>query len=82
MVWGSNSGEGEIFHAVETRSMAHLSSFTIGTGSFMGVKQPERGADHPHPSSASCKWVGAVPLPPFCAYVGMSWGDLYLCFHD
>ena len=24
----------------------------MGTGSFLGVKQPGRGADHPHPSSA------------------------------
>jgi hypothetical protein len=27
-------------------------SCTIGTGSFPGVKQPGRGADHPPPSSA------------------------------
>jgi hypothetical protein len=30
---------------------AHPASCTMGTGSFPGVKQPERGADHPPPSS-------------------------------
>jgi len=25
-----------------------------------------------------CKWVTAIPPPPLCAYMGMSWGDLCL----
>ena len=34
---------------------AHPDSYTIGTGSFTGVKRPERGVDHPPPSSAEVK---------------------------
>jgi hypothetical protein len=34
---------------------AHPASCTMGTGSFPGVKRPERGADHPPPSSAKVK---------------------------
>jgi hypothetical protein len=29
----------------------------MGTGSFLGVKWPERGVDHPHPSSAEVKEI-------------------------
>jgi len=25
-----------------------------------------------------CQWVGAIPLPSLCAFIGISWGDLYL----
>jgi hypothetical protein len=32
---------------VQTSSGAHPASYTMGTGSFQGVKQPGRGADHP-----------------------------------
>jgi len=34
---------------------AHPTSYTMGTGSFPGVKQPGRGIDHPSPSSAEVK---------------------------
>ena len=34
---------------------AHPASYTIGTGSFPGVKQPGRGVDNPLPSSAEVK---------------------------
>jgi hypothetical protein len=40
------------------RDFSHTStpaSCTMGTGSFPGVKRPERGADHPPPSSAEVK---------------------------
>ena len=40
--------EGAIFSAPG----AHPAFYTMGTGSFPGVKRPERGADHPTPSSA------------------------------
>jgi hypothetical protein len=32
---------------VQTGSEAHLASYTMGTGSFPGVKRPGRGVDHP-----------------------------------
>jgi hypothetical protein len=40
------------FAHVQTGPGAHPASCTMGTGSFSGVKQPGRGADHPPPSSA------------------------------
>jgi hypothetical protein len=36
---------------VQTGPGAHPASYTMGTGSFPGVKQPGRGVDHPPPSS-------------------------------
>jgi len=40
---------------IQTGSEAHPASYTMGTGSFPGVKQPGRGVDHPLPSSAEVK---------------------------
>jgi hypothetical protein len=45
---GSESRWGGKFSApVQTGPGAHPASYTMGTGSFLGVKQPERGVDHP-----------------------------------
>ena len=49
---GLNLGGGEIFRTRPDRPWAHPASYTMGTGSFPGVKQPGRGADHPLSSSA------------------------------
>jgi hypothetical protein len=43
------------FAHVQTGPGAHPASCTVGTGSFLGVKQPGRGADHPPPSSAEVR---------------------------
>ena len=43
------------FAAVQTCPGAYPASFTMGTGSFPGVKRPGRGADHPPPTSAEVK---------------------------
>jgi len=37
---------------VQTTLGLHPASYTMGTGSFPGVKRPGRGVDHPPPSSA------------------------------
>ena len=37
---------------VQTGPGAHPASYTMGTGTFPGVKRPGRGYDHPLPSSA------------------------------
>jgi len=37
---------------VQTGSEAYSASYTMGTGSFPGVKQLRRGVDHPPPSGA------------------------------
>ena len=40
---------------LQTSPGAHPASYAMGTGSFLGVKQPGCGIDHPHPSSAKVK---------------------------
>ena len=40
---------------VQTVPGAHPASYTMGTGSFPGVKRPGRGVDHPPSSSAEVK---------------------------
>jgi len=45
-----------IFSApVQTDRGAHPASYTMGTGSFPGVKRPGRGVDYLHPSTAEDK---------------------------
>jgi len=40
---------------VQTGPGAHPTSYTMSTGSFLGVKRPGYGNDHPPPSSAEVK---------------------------
>ena len=40
---------------VQTSPGAHPACYTMGTGSFPGVKRPGRGVDHPPPSRAEVK---------------------------
>jgi len=40
---------------VQTCPGAHTASYTMGTGSFLGVKRPKRGVDHQLPSSVEVK---------------------------
>jgi hypothetical protein len=40
---------------VQTDPRAHPASYTMSTGSFLGVKRPGRGVDHPLSSSAEVK---------------------------
>jgi hypothetical protein len=42
----SNPGGGEIFFIRQTGPGVHPASYTIGTGSLLGVKRPGRGIDH------------------------------------
>ena len=58
MIRGSNpSGVGGTRFSTPTQTHpgAHPASYTMGTGSFLGVIQPGRGTDHPTPSSAAVK---------------------------
>jgi len=63
---------------LQTGPEAHPVPFTVGTGSFLGAKQPGHGADHSPLSSAKTEWGGATPASHLCACTRMSWGDLYL----
>ena len=62
---------GERFSApVQTGPGAQPASYTMGTVSFLGVKRPRRGVDHPPTSSAEVE--GRVELniySPFWAFV-------------
>jgi len=40
---------------IHTSPGAHPDSYAIGTGSFLGVKWPEHGIEHPPPSSVEVK---------------------------
>ena len=56
MARGSNpGGEARFFAPVQTGPGAHPASYTMGTGSFSGVKRLGRGVDHPPLSSAKVK---------------------------
>jgi len=47
---------GENFlHLSRSAPGAHPASYTMGTGSFLGVKHPGHGIDHPPLSSADVK---------------------------
>jgi hypothetical protein len=49
---------GHVYSSVvylKTGPAAHPASYTVGTGSFPGVKRPGYGVDHPPPSSAEVK---------------------------
>jgi len=61
------------FSPVQTSSEAHPASYTMGTGSFPGVKQPRRGVDCPPPTSAEVKRNSrAIPLLPLWAFMACS----------
>jgi hypothetical protein len=55
---------------LQTGPGAHPASYTMGIGSFPGVKRPGRGVDHPPPSSAEVE--GRVELY-ICSPSGPSW---------
>jgi hypothetical protein len=54
-VRGSNPEETRFSAPVQTGPEAQPASYTMGTGSFPGVKRPGRRVDHPPPSSAEVK---------------------------
>ena len=53
---GNRIPVGERFSAqLQTGPEAHPASYTMGTGSFPGIKRPGRGVDNPPTSSAKVK---------------------------
>jgi hypothetical protein len=56
--WGSR-----FFAHVQTGPEAHPASCTMGTGSFLGVKWPGRGADHPPLLAPRSRKSRAILLP-------------------
>jgi hypothetical protein len=71
MVWGSNPGEEARFSApVQNGHGVHPASYTMGTGSFPGIKRPGRDVDHPPPSKTEVE--GRVE-PYLYSPSGLSW---------
>ena len=77
---GIESRGGARFSApVQTGPGAYPASYTMGTGSFPGVKRPGRGADHPPPSK--CRGHERVELylySPLWAFMACYRENLYL----
>jgi hypothetical protein len=67
----AGSGNFSLHRRVQTSAGAHPTSYLRGIGgSFLGVKQPGREANHPPPSSAEVKKVcGAMPALPHYAFM-------------
>jgi len=55
MVKGSSQWGVRFSAPVQTGPDAHPASYTMGTGSFLGVKWPRHGIDNPSPPSAKAK---------------------------
>jgi hypothetical protein len=72
MVRQTNPGGARFSAPVQTGPGAHPASYTMGTGSFQGVKRPAQGVDH-HPHLAP-RWKksGTLPLLPLWAFVAYS----------
>ena len=61
-------------HPVQTGPGAHPASYTMGNGSFPGLKRPGRGVDHPPTSNAEVKERVELylysPSGPSCSVLG------------
>ena len=64
---------------LQTGSEFHPASYTMGTGSFPGLKQPGRGVDHPPQSSAKVKERVELYLysPSRPSWPVLGWNFLY-----
>jgi hypothetical protein len=73
-VWGSNPGGGKIFRTRPDWPWGPPSPCKMGTGSFLGVKRPGCGADHPPPSTADVEneysYTSTPPLGPLWPVTG------------
>jgi hypothetical protein len=72
-----------LFTRVQNGSGAHPASYPIRTGSSsLGVKRPEREANHSSPSSAEVKYAWSyTSTPPVCLHgvvISQAEGKLYL----
>ena len=75
----SRLGAARFSAIVHTVPVAHPASYTIGTGSFPGVKRPGRGVDALTPSSAQVKErVEPYLYSLLLGLRGFIQGDLYL----
>jgi len=52
----------------------------MGTGPFLGIKRPGRGADHPPPSDCEVKERVELYLSPPLGLRGLFQGELYFIY--
>jgi hypothetical protein len=57
--------------------LAYFIFYTVGTGSFPGVKRSGRGVDHPPPSSAEVKEEVELYLYSPLGLRGLLWAEIY-----
>jgi len=77
MVGGSNPCGGDIFCTIQTGPQAHEAFCTGGTRYFLGVRVQSIALTSYICLLPGFKWVGAMPLLPLRACIGISWGDVY-----
>jgi hypothetical protein len=65
---------------VNTAPVAHPASYTVGTGSFPGVKRLGRGVDQPPTSSAEVEERVELYFYTLLGLRGLFYGELYLYF--
>jgi len=66
--------------SIQTGSVIHPASCTMGNRSLPEVKQPSRGAEHP-PLLVSKLWIDWRYTSSSHARKALLWGDLYLYLH-
>ena len=80
-VRGSNPGGARFTAPVQTGPEAHPASYTMGTGSFPGVKYGRSLLLTPHPLLVLLSWKNrAIPRPTLLATTGPVMGKLYLFY--
>ena len=67
---------------VQTDPGAHPASYTMGTGSFRGVKRSRRGVDHPPNLAPRLKEEHSYKSTPPLSLRGLFLGDLYLYLYS
>jgi len=65
---------------VQTGPGDHTASYTMSTGSFLGVKRPGRGADHPPHIAPRLKKEYSYTSTPPLGLRGLIQGEMYLNF--
>jgi len=63
---------------VQTGPGAHSASYTMGTGSFPGVKRPRLGADHPTLLAPKLRKEYRYTYTPLLVLRGLFYDELYL----
>ena len=66
---------------VQTGPGAHPASYTMGTGSFPGVKGSGRGVDHPHHLASRLKKEQSYTSTPPLGLRGSFYGEIYFTYN-